>query len=1179
MKRFIKVLFSLAIIFVVSQFSKSFAFDWPTQLSNTQNNPVVFDGFRENNSTYTISTGSSIAGLSPVVGDGKVFYASGTSTNHTLHAVSLKSGSELWQKTFSRQILNITYDNGRIYFGAVNIYSLDANTGTEIWKTNVCGTYPSEVLCKLLRVEEGKVYGFKSISNSASLLVIDEATGSILQNRSDITFNISATMLSDDNNVYLVDPGNATSIIKISKPDYIKSTPFKNCPITSGSSILDKENSVIYVTANNYLCSYNLETNETKINMTSGTYGGFAKYGNTIYAIGNYSLNTFSASETNPDSIFYKVLGFIPSSGPLIVNGVIYFGTSDGRIRGINLETEETNTWTVESGTPIKGLIYSDGQLIASGRISNVNKLFVLDQNNFSLRPDNYTISLESPYKTDSYNQYLGQLHAHYRPESPLQWLETYKVLPTPFDLEKRYKDAGYDFVALTEHNEIVSDPGVEGLLHISNSEENTPDGEGGHILALGINNLVNFALPDQNRINDVASQGGIPILAHPNYSYYPWSGDSLTKLRSYKHLEIFQGAGRYTAPFSLIAGNYYATDKLDLLASAGKEIYGTAGDDYTPMDGGFDQAAVTVFSKTKDQIDVMQNLDNGNFYARQGSSAPNININISGSSINITSDKLSEIKFIGAGGRTLKTDYFTYSSTYNATGEESYIRAEITCANGIDLRTSWTQPIKVSKNKASQTSTSGMHYFDLGQTGLVTNTTDVANASILSTAQYPSQSPQLGYLSPVYSFSTAGQVLDGTNLSISYANRSIFTNENNLAIYTYNELNSSWDKVVSNVDKINKVVSANLSHFSLYTLSAEQIEDTDKPVVSLISPTDLSGLSGITNLEASAGDNNAVTEVRFSLNDKLVTQDTDISDGWKAEINANDFAIGNHRLKLEAEDFSGNIGNFETTFTIAESTFDAPTTSLLTPGNEQYLNNKFTVSGNYSSQNGVQNISIYLDDIYLSDADFSSGAFQKEIDFSQFKEDKHSLKVVLTDIKDNITETTIAINVGDELKIDIISPLDITYLHSETILFQYQTIPANPSDIVAKIDGNEIANNTSIDAFQLPLGSHRFSVEKNGRVYAETNFTISTNLMDQTKLVEKMYSLGHIKNFGITTAIQAHLITAQLFEKLETVAMRDRMIRQTIKFINQQNKQKRPLIDEYTKEIIIGDLNYLLNN
>lgn len=75
------------------------------------------------------------------------------------------------------------------------------------------------------------------------------------------------------------------------------------------------------------------------------------------------------------------------------------------------------------------------------------------------------------------------------------------------------------------------------------------------------------------------------------------------------------------------------------------------------------------------------------------------------------------------------------------------------------------------------------------------------------------------------------------------------------------------------------------------------------------------------------------------------------------------------------------------------------------------------------------------------------------------------------------------------------------------------------------------------------------------------------------------MYGTGHIKNKGSATSIKAKLLLAEVFEKLGMEKLRNRHIQNTINFIVQHNKQKKPLIDDYAENIFVGDLNYLKNN
>ena len=1175
----ISILIASAILFLSPL--QTFASSWTTYKYNNQSNPVVFDASSHKSTPgYYIPIGQDGAVVAdPVVSDGILFYVKNYSSiqSSELVAASIDSGTTIWSKTYNRNIQRLIYNNGKLFFGSGIIYCLDANSGSTIWTADKDLSGNIITTSRVYRVDSNIIYANEvhGATGDSEAIILD-INGQAITNLNHFRTTYLNDVLIDNLGLYFVDIGKTGTAGSIAKYDKSSRLKIWGIDIPNGmASFLDIENDRIYVTKGYRLMAFN-SINGQKIFEAEGVLeNGFAKYGGKIYGFNGSAVKFFDADETqgNIDGQTAFTLPEKFSSSPLIINDTIYGGSTLGRLWGKNLETGEENIWPVGgSGGYIHSLVYADGKLIVINRLAGTigTRLYVMDINDLSLRPNDYTVTLDSPYKTDGdYQPLLGQLHAHYIPDYDLSSIYA-GWNKTPIDVANRYLDEGYNFIAITEHDAITQNLNIPNILDINYSEEDTEAPSKHHILAIGISSQINENDSDQNRVNQINEQGGLAFLAHPNANVYSESMKQLLDLNGYLGLEIFNSG---VNKWYLVAGEPYALDKWDNLLAYGKNIWATSGDDYTPWDGGFDGGAVVVFSKTKTQPDIMQNLKDGNFYALQGSQAPRIDVNVSGNQITINSDKQSKIKFIGNGGKTLQQIDGVFSANYVATGNEIYVRAEVE-ANG---KSAWTQPISVSKTRVSQTLTSGEHYINLGQASLASNTTDTVNASVLSSFQYPNQSPPLGYFSPIYSFSTSGQVLEGTNLSISYANRNIFTNEDNLAIYTYDEANSIWNKITSYVDKVNKIVSANLSHYSLYTLSAEQPEDMEIPTISLASPADLTNLSGQINFEANASDNNAVTEVRFFVDDKLITKDTNISDGWKTEIDANDFATGSHKLKLEAEDFAGNVGSFETNFTITDSTFVSPTVLLLTPANEQYLKDKLTISGNYSSQNEVKNISVYLNDIFLADADFTDGTYQKEIDFGQFKEGKHSLKVILTDIKDNIVETTTTINVGDELKVSIVSPQNKTYLRSKSILFQYQTTPANVDGVVAKIDGIEIANNTTKNAYELALGQHTYTVEKNGKVYAEMNFIISTNLADQIKLTEAMYKTGHIKNRGITTAIQVRLALAQLLDRLGMKNLRDLVIQQTIKFIDQQNKQKKSLIDDYARELLVTDLNHLL--
>lgn len=75
-----------------------------------------------------------------------------------------------------------------------------------------------------------------------------------------------------------------------------------------------------------------------------------------------------------------------------------------------------------------------------------------------------------NPY-FESGNWYKGNVHSHDNGYGQPDWDEDYDGDNTPAEVEGWYRDNGYDFIALTDHNHITTDPGVGGILHIDGTE------------------------------------------------------------------------------------------------------------------------------------------------------------------------------------------------------------------------------------------------------------------------------------------------------------------------------------------------------------------------------------------------------------------------------------------------------------------------------------------------------------------------------------------------------------------------------------------------------------------------------------------------------------------------------------------------------------------------------------
>lgn len=121
-----------------------------------------------------------------------------------------------------------------------------------------------------------------------------------------------------------------------------------------------------------------------------------------------------------------------------------------------------------------------------------------------------------------------------------------------------------------------------------------------------------------------------------------------------------------------------------------------------------------------------------------------------------------------------------------------------------------------------------------------------------------------------------------------------------------------------------------------------------------------------------------------------------------------------------------------------------------------------------------------------------------------------------------------------------------------------------------------DINNNTTKNSFDLALGNHKYTVERDGKIYAERNFSISTNLADQRKPVDELYQLGHIKSYSVVLSIKTQLLLAEIAEQFKLFKLRNLLIQSTINFIMQQNRQTKPLIDNYASEIFVADLIYI---
>ena len=224
-----------------------------------------------------------------------------------------------------------------------------------------------------------------------------------------------------------------------------------------------------------------------------------------------------------------------------------------------------------------------------------------------------------SPHRNYSYH-YKGQIHCHSNrsvdaPEA------------SPETLVQRYRDAGYEFVAISDHTypvrapDIYGDPLVPGVVYVP-SEENSGSA---HLLIVGMppdtigpnhNELL------QNRITEATSRGTITVIAHPfaRENINASGPQILPKLRDYTGIEVFNANVQIVEqnPGDNSTLNYWLKHNRD---SAQRIIWGFATDDYHGGDPNipgiiFDRGYIVVNSGSPSptSADILTNIGSGNF-------------------------------------------------------------------------------------------------------------------------------------------------------------------------------------------------------------------------------------------------------------------------------------------------------------------------------------------------------------------------------------------------------------------------------------------------------------------------------------------------------------------------------------------------------------------------------------
>jgi hypothetical protein len=246
------------------------------------------------------------------------------------------------------------------------------------------------------------------------------------------------------------------------------------------------------------------------------------------------------------------------------------------------------------------------------------------------------------------------------------------------------YRGRGYAFLAMTDHDVFtdLSAFATSDFVGISSDEVTVRGRE--HIVGLNLKGAVTpFSNDHQQTIGDIGAQGGLAVLAHPNWSWLAetralgWHG--------YHAVEILNVVCNY------LEYNGFALEWWDALLRRGHRVWGVAADDAHRIPYQAAKAWIMVNAETLTADGITANIRAGNFYASTGPRFEGFEV--VGQTIKVSCSPAVEIRFVNGAPNNpalrLRGDALTQAE-YTPRAGEPYVRVEVVDA---EMQTAWSQP------------------------------------------------------------------------------------------------------------------------------------------------------------------------------------------------------------------------------------------------------------------------------------------------------------------------------------------------------------------------------------------------------------------------------------------------------------------------------------------------------
>jgi hypothetical protein len=282
----------------------------------------------------------------------------------------------------------------------------------------------------------------------------------------------------------------------------------------------------------------------------------------------------------------------------------------------------------------------------------------------------------------------------------------------TPDEVVRWYREHGYNFLVLTDHNYLTSVTGLNAVhgapdkfIVIPGEEVTmTVATKPVHVNGVAIATFVAPPAADtvvealQRSVDGIRRVGGVPSVNHPNFGWAVTAED-LAQVERSNLFEIYNGHPQVN---NVGGGGVPGLEEVwDRLLTGGRLLYGIAVDDAhhfkrpgDPSASGPGRGWVYVRAPALEPRMISDALDRGDFYASTGVELMEYVATPTEIALRIRTSASSRyrVQFIGSGGRVV-SEQVSDQAKYAFKGDEGYVRAKVIESNGL---VAWTQPVPV---------------------------------------------------------------------------------------------------------------------------------------------------------------------------------------------------------------------------------------------------------------------------------------------------------------------------------------------------------------------------------------------------------------------------------------------------------------------------------------------------